>query len=366
MVIEKVGYDYKIGCYTLSSAHKAFVNINGSLKKSTKSKREIRDCASSYNEMQLLHTFEGVFINPSRDSGISQMACMYFDLFERLYSMGYSVSGMCTVFCSLPTKLLKAIMDDWKYYVKFLKENKDNTDNLWTVISKARQDKLFGNYITAVPEMFRSSFEAQFCYDNYYEKENFIPLTVKLLNEMGKEENLLLAQVLAPKAEDVVSRVGITIEEVLKEAKEIGYTFTSGSLVKQINYVNKAYKEYKYAKDNERFRTMMEKIDWSQLNEALADFKVVIPNCLDDCRKIGADFSNCAGGFEWNNYLSKGARGLVAVYKDDTTPIACVDFEIIGDKAVRIPQALGSKNKPSDIAYNIGKIIHGYITQKLI
>lgn len=72
-------------------------------------------------------------------------------------------------------------------------------------------------------------------------------------------------------------------------------------------------------------------------------YKIYVPTTYDDCQKIGKYFHNCAGGFEWEQYLKTEIRYLVVVInKIDNTPVVCCDIDM---NSRQIKQYLATCNR---------------------
>lgn len=363
MFIEKIGYDYKIGCYTLSHEKKSFINLNGSVKKSPVPKyREEeacdRDSTEYWHKNETLQFFKVWFLGGGEnleDRG------RIFTLFERFYSLGVSEEGMYYLLACTTSTDRSLMLDNWKITAQIISDNSIEYSDMLHRLRRMLKLKKFEKYLSEIPENYKIAF-TNFFLSNYTIVENSeeaIRMTAKILNELEPyEAPIFLFNSLTE--EDIMYNVVRKVQSALTEAKEINYNFTSGNLTKQIYYVHKAYIEHKNAKESIVFAEYMSRVNWENINEVFSKYKVVIPNGLKDCQKIGSDFSNCAGGYEWNNYLSKGSRGLVAFYDEDSFPIACVDF--IVDTA-RIPQALAPHNNRSQKATEIGEILADYISK---
>lgn len=71
-------------------------------------------------------------------------------------------------------------------------------------------------------------------------------------------------------------------------------------------------------------------------------YKISVPTTYMECDAIGDYFSNCAGGYEWTNYLRNGERHLVTIVEKATNTMkVCCD---INTNTLMIYQYLGKHN----------------------
>ena len=119
------------------------------------------------------------------------------------------------------------------------------------------------------------------------------------------------------------------------------------------NRLKKEFEDFKEKHKFEMFDKRQHKLP--EYNKIIDNHKIdlVIPYTYKDCQKIGKDFCNCFGEYEWRNYLLPGTCYGCALYKDNE-PYICIDISV---KTNRIGQALypcnSSINKSDTIAKTV-------------
>jgi hypothetical protein len=118
--------------------------------------------------------------------------------------------------------------------------------------------------------------------------------------------------------------------------------------------LKKVYKDYLEKHKFELFEKRQQKLP--KYSKIIDEHKIelVIPYTYKDCQKIGNDFHNCFGAYEWNEYLITGQRYGCALYMDGQ-PYICLD--IYTDNNI-INQYLYSHNRYVPSNDKIAKIAH--------
>lgn len=109
-----------------------------------------------------------------------------------------------------------------------------------------------------------------------------------------------------------------------------------GEFIIGYNRLKKEFEDFKEKHKFDMFTKRQHKLPG--YNKIIDNHKIdlVIPYTYKDCQKIGKDFCNCFGEYEWRNYLVTGVCYGCALYKDNK-PYICLD---ISTKTNKIGQFL--------------------------
>lgn len=119
------------------------------------------------------------------------------------------------------------------------------------------------------------------------------------------------------------------------------------------NRLKKEFEDFKEKHKFDMFAKRQHKLP--EYNKIIDNHKIdlVIPYTYKDCQKIGKDFCNCFGEYEWRNYLLPGTCYGCALYQDNE-PYICIDISV---KTNRIGQALYPCNSPINKSDTIAKTV---------
>lgn len=122
-----------------------------------------------------------------------------------------------------------------------------------------------------------------------------------------------------------------SINELKDLCKLLGCNIPNGNPKKQLEYLCKAAAQRYNVQDNDlRFTLAQSKFPFKNLADLLKDdYEVEIPMSHQECVKIGNEFHNCIGGYEWNMYLHNGNRALVVFRDKKTSEKICCDIDRI-------------------------------------
>ena len=131
------------------------------------------------------------------------------------------------------------------------------------------------------------------------------------------------------KIKSSVERVFYNYREVVRLLTELEMTdYEITSIANDLEYLKDLKEERRQAANNAIFSARQTEYD---LNFEDDNYKIFVPMNYKDCAKIGKYFSNCAGGYEWNNYLISdyiGYRHLVVVVEKATNKYkVCTDID---------------------------------------
>lgn len=116
------------------------------------------------------------------------------------------------------------------------------------------------------------------------------------------------------------------IRRLLAELEITDYKITS--IPNDLEYLKVLKEERRQAKYNELFAKRQTE---HNLNFEDENYKIFVPMEYKDCAKIGNYFHNCAGGYEWNNYLISNYRDyrhlVVVVEKSTDKYKVCTDID---------------------------------------
>ena len=130
------------------------------------------------------------------------------------------------------------------------------------------------------------------------------------------------------------------VTNLLRELQITDYEITS--IANDLEYLKDLREERRQAANNAIFSARQTEYD---LNFEDDNYKIFVPMSYKDCAKIGKQFSNCAGGYEWNNYLISnhvGYRHLVVVVEKATNNYkVCTDID---NRNLEIIQYLKERN----------------------
>ena len=120
--------------------------------------------------------------------------------------------------------------------------------------------------------------------------------------------------------ERTCTEMGITNTDYIKNKSYSEFLISADEL-------KKVYKDYLEKHKFELFEKRQQKLP--KYSKTIDEHKIelVIPYTFKDCKKIGEDFHNCFGAYEWNEYLITGVRYGCALYMDNT-PYICLDIDI--------------------------------------
>lgn len=176
-------------------------------------------------------------------------------------------------------------------------------------------------------------------YEEYRSKENkrLMELYEKLTALVPKSDidNNYIYMKLSLYEKKSLASIFYSYYEIMNELKDLcellGCNIPNGNPKKQLEYLRKAAAQRYNVQDNDlQFLLAQSKFPFKNLTDILKDdYEVEIPMNHQECTKIGNEFHNCVGGYEWNMYLHDGKRALVVFRDKKTSEKICCDIDRI-------------------------------------
>lgn len=135
----------------------------------------------------------------------------------------------------------------------------------------------------------------------------------------------------------------------LENCNDFALDQTKGYTVYELDKHLKDIQNFVYSKKEQlarkNFAANQSKIaNWEDDN-----FYLLIPKTHAECSKIGRDFHNCFGDYEWRTWLSAGKGGGGAFYrKRDNKPMYCFDFAYSDNKIKQFLKPCNTKPSSTD------------------